>query len=179
MFSCDVCSKDFATYRGLNGHKRLHGESRGTYVEGSRVGVGGKKPFRQNKPCQRCGQESLNSKYCSNKCQNAYEKSSLIEDWLNGKDSGLAAGNRLKKSIRDHLLAEAEYKCSSCGWDKINPKSGKTPLEIDHIDGNSDNCVKDNLRVLCPNCHSLTPTYRALNYGRANKGRLRYSRLCK
>lgn len=33
-------------------------------------------------------------------------------------------------------------------------------LELDHIDGNNTNHNRNNLRALCPNCHSLTPTFR-------------------
>ncbi len=41
----------------------------------------------------------------------------------------------------------------------------KWDLEIDHIDGNSDNNSEENLRLVCPNCHSLTSTYRGTNRG--------------
>ena len=53
-----------------------------------------------------------------------------------------------------------EDKCSICGWhDKL--KSTKfTPCELDHIDGNPHNHHISNLRIICPNCHSLTHTYR-------------------
>ncbi len=37
------------------------------------------------------------------------------------------------------------------------------PLELDHVDGIKENNVLSNLRLLCPNCHALTPTYRAKN----------------
>lgn len=37
------------------------------------------------------------------------------------------------------------------------------PLEIEHIDGNNKNNNKDNLTVLCPNCHALTDTWRGRN----------------
>jgi 5-methylcytosine-specific restriction endonuclease McrA len=77
------------------------------------------------------------------------------------------------------LLEKNNYSCSECGWNKINPKTGKSPLEIDHIDGDCSNNKEENLRVLCPNCHSLTPTWKALNKGNGNKESHRYSGLIK
>jgi hypothetical protein len=52
-----------------------------------------------------------------------------------------------------------------CGWDKINPVSKKCPIELEHIDGNSENNDLINLKLLYPNCHSLTSTYKNLNRG--------------
>ena len=55
-----------------------------------------------------------------------------------------------------------EYKCVNCGCDG-NWQGGKIALEIDHENGdNTDNTV-ENLRYLCPNCHTLTDTYRGKN----------------
>lgn len=52
--------------------------------------------------------------------------------------------------------------CEECGWNRISP-DGRLPLEIDHINGNSrDNRLK-NLKILCPNCHSLKSTHRGRN----------------
>ena len=49
--------------------------------------------------------------------------------------------------------------CEECGWAQIT-EGGYLPLELDHINGDRhDNRLK-NLRVLCPNCHSLKPTHR-------------------
>lgn len=42
-------------------------------------------------------------------------------------------------------------------------------LELDHIDGDSTNNEKSNLRFLCPNCHATTETYRGKNKNKANK----------
>ena len=52
-----------------------------------------------------------------------------------------------------------------------DPTSGKVPIELDHIDGNSENNSLENLRILCPNCHSLTPTYKSSNKGKGRKYR--------
>ncbi|MEW5805400.1 MAG: HNH endonuclease signature motif containing protein [Patescibacteria group bacterium] len=50
--------------------------------------------------------------------------------------------------------------CEECGWAE-KTLDGYLPLELDHINGDrTDNRIK-NLRILCPNCHSLKPTYRA------------------
>lgn len=52
--------------------------------------------------------------------------------------------------------------CEECGW-ATRSSDGRLPLEIDHINGDSrDNRLK-NLRILCPNCHSLKPTHRGRN----------------
>jgi hypothetical protein len=64
---------------------------------------------------------------------------------------------------RKRLLEESNYSCTSCGFSKTR-ECGRTILEIDHVDGDSTNNTKENLRVLCPNCHALTPTFR--NWGR-------------
>ena len=63
------------------------------------------------------------------------------------------------------LLSSLEYKCECGITDTWQGK--KITLELDHINGiNSDNRI-ENLRYLCPNCHSQTPTFRGRNI---NKG---------
>jgi hypothetical protein len=52
--------------------------------------------------------------------------------------------------------------CEMCGWSKRSG-DGRLPLELDHINGDSNDNRLENLRVLCPNCHSLQPTHRGRN----------------
>lgn len=53
-------------------------------------------------------------------------------------------------------------KCEICGWSK-SASNGRIPVELDHINGDHlDNRIH-NLRILCPNCHSLQPTHRGIN----------------
>lgn len=55
------------------------------------------------------------------------------------------------------VLEEQKFKCKICGIKEWMSK--EITLHFDHIDGNKKNESRDNLRFLCPNCHSQTDTY--------------------
>ncbi len=115
--------------------------------------------------CHSCREFTSNPKFCNTTCAAEFKKRQHIEAWLAGDFSRLGKGLKIKNSIREYILNEANHKCSQCGWAEKNPTNNHCYLEIDHIDGNWANPAKENLRVLCPNCHTLTPTYRNLNIG--------------
>lgn len=69
------------------------------------------------------------------------------------------ARNILRKTIIQENLIP--YKCAICG---ITEWQGKTlSLELDHINGENNDNRLENLRFLCPNCHSQTTTYGSRN----------------
>ena len=63
-----------------------------------------------------------------------------------------------------------EDKCERCGWHEKLEGSKYTPCELHHIDGNPENHILSNLIILCPNCHSLTKSYR-FRRGKTNEQR--------
>lgn len=110
---------------------------------------------------------------CSLICTNKIKRNQYIIDWKNGLKSGGDQNSNISPIVRDYIFNKYESKCSLCGWSKINPKTNRIPLNIDHIDGDYSNNHESNLRLLCPNCHSLTPTYGSLNKGKGRPYRWR------
>lgn len=84
-----------------------------------------------------------------------------LNEILEGKHPsyGTAA---LKQRLYDTGLKQK--KCKECGITTWNNKS--ITLELDHINGISNDHKYNNLRILCPNCHSQTPTFKAKNIKR-------------
>ncbi|MFH8450357.1 HNH endonuclease [Streptomyces fungicidicus] len=73
-------------------------------------------------------------------------------------------GSRLKRAMRELGMEE---RCALCGREPTW-LGEPLPLEVDHIDGNWRNNRIENLRTLCPNCHSTTDTYRGRSKWRAS-----------
>lgn len=67
---------------------------------------------------------------------------------------------------RRRVIIEQDSKCNHCGasdW-----YGHKLVLEVDHINGINDDNRRENLEAICPNCHSVTDTWRGRNKPRTN-----------
>lgn len=122
-----------------------------------------------------CGSNLVDNqlKYCNRKCWTVYRPQELIAMWKSGEWDGVTSGDAVSATIRQYIIAKFGNKCTGCGWCEINPTTGKVPVTLHHLDGNPRNNVEENLTVMCPNCHSLTPTYGGLNRGNGRRNRRR------
>jgi len=70
-------------------------------------------------------------------------------------------GNPGKGDFKNSLLTERGHQCENC---KLSEWLGQPiMLELEHTDGCRQNNTRENLKLLCPNCHSQTPTWRGRN----------------
>lgn len=118
--------------------------------------------------CKFCGQQTPkdNKVFCSPICRQSFHDKRHEQELANGTID--------HRQLKKLLIKKFGDKCMSpnCVWDysKIH-----VPTEIEHIDGNSQNNTSNNCILLCPNCHSLTPTFRNKNKGNGRfKRRQRY-----
>jgi hypothetical protein len=136
--------------------------------------------------------------FCSRKCSNSRifsEESKIKKSIANkGKVLGPRGGlteqqyedkiQKYKKTVRKRLLEtsfeelgfdrkrlrvfiEQNESCCNCGLSEW--MNEPITLELEHIDGNNKNNKRDNLKGLCPNCHSLTNTWRGRNKNKHKK----------
>jgi hypothetical protein len=119
---------------------------------------------REKPKCINCNSElnSYNKKYCNNKCQQEYRyKTATISLIESGKSTNVS-------SIKKYLKNKNGCHCNECGiGESWNGK--QLTLQLDHINGNSDDNGLNNLRLLCPNCHSQTETYGSKNNGNTSR----------
>lgn len=116
-------------------------------------------------PCPRCGNEP--KRYADGR--RARHCQACIDSRAHHPRIQRSTDAKTEVSLRAYLLRTRKHVCNGCG---LREWLGELiPLQVDHVDGNSDNNHQENLRLLCANCHALTPTYGALN--KANKESLR------
>lgn len=142
------------------------------------------------KTCPKCNNSHIKpGTFCSRKCANSRifsEEAKLKKSLaLKGKPSNRGESynkelqaqksketwrlKRLSSPIeslghdarRKIVVEEQNYCCAKCGISEWFGK--KITLELEHKDGNNKNNVRENLEGLCPNCHSITETWRGRN----------------
>lgn len=116
--------------------------------------------------CGNCGKivSRCGKRYCDATCYQEYRYKSLIIEWQSGTLEH-RKNFKVPGPVRTYLFKKYGSKCCLCGWAEVNLTTGKIPLEVDHIDGDWRNNIEENFRLVCPNCHSLTSNYKALNIG--------------
>ena len=91
----------------------------------------------------------------------SHAKYTSKESFINAIENGIC---KIKpRPIIERLVKYGlkEYRCEICGIDSWNNKP--IVLELHHKNGNHDDGKLSNLQLLCPNCHSQTDNFRALN----------------
>lgn len=122
--------------------------------------------------CKHCKNEVIMShpkqKYCSQLCQAKEKRRTKYQHYLaNQKDYCKVLS---LKFIKPHLLEEQSHQCAICNSpDTWNDK--ELTFVLDHVDGDASNNMKDNLRLLCPNCDSQLDTFKSRNKNSARKER--------
>lgn len=128
-------------------------------------------PRKPRNDCKFCGLkvQRLKQIYCGFKCMISFLRREYVTRWLAGLEDGTRGKTSISGHIKNYLKEIRGERCEKCGWSERNPVTNNVPVEVHHVSGDNGNNRPENLQLLCPNCHSLTPTFRNLNKG---KGRL-------
>lgn len=116
--------------------------------------------------CKVCNSSTklLRSKFCSVRCQQELKWRTRVEAFERNEIGFSPRQYRRYRSKGD------VPRCDCCGMSEWLGQP--IPLEVDHIDGDSNNSQIHNLRIICCNCHALTPTYKGKNRGKGRQTRM-------
>ena len=115
----------------------------------------------------RIGSPVLGVFIAAKSCSNAHKEDKFAKAFL----SNSLGGNVSTRAIRKFLIRTLGECCQECDWAIKHSVTGRVPLEVNHVDGNAENNCPDNVKLICPDCHALTPNYRNLNKGNGQVAR--------
>ncbi len=169
---CEECGSEFIVHDSKEAVKRFCNRSCSATFNNKKFPKRVKDESSKSS-CVRCGKVRYGSKLdACPECMTHIK----IDRWLSGEwDGAQPKSGLLSNIIRNHLIQQADNYCQgeSCLLKGVqfptHPSDNRSILEIDHINGNGEDHSPGNLRVLCPTCHTLTPTYRARNIGNGRK----------
>lgn len=98
--------------------------------------------------------------YCSNQCVGKARLAETAQRFLRGEITERA-------TLKRFVTERDSYRCKPCNLTEWQGKP--LSLQLDHTDGNPSNNNPENLRLICPNCHSQTPHFGARNKGKGRK----------
>lgn len=133
MEICQFCRREFKTRSGLIAHEKYYCKDNQNLLESPRTR--------------------------GSKIKTQEHFSELLE--LPWEYFILKVGHAEDILTKKRLFLEQEGRCSVCNLYEWNEK--EIPLELDHIDGNHHDNSRNNVELLCPNCHAQTPTWRGRN----------------
>jgi 5-methylcytosine-specific restriction endonuclease McrA len=172
---CETCGSVFHKRHALIGHKRIHSKIVKQKTEKRKEERKARQESIEHRICQYCDKEfktkmarvghlarCLKSPKKTIRDLRRNEKVSLEytpESWLRYTHG----------CMREALFLEQGESCFKC---KLKTWLGQQiTLEIEHIDGNNSNNNRENLQLLCPNCHSQTSTWRGRNKNKGKSGK--------
>lgn len=131
--------------------------------------------MKKTRYCKQCGAlltKDSQKVYCSNSCCAKDKRDKQFEAIENSGEFPIQGKFKETNRYIARLWLEHKYGhvCAICGVSEWLNKP--IPLIVDHIDGNPENHAISNVRLICPNCDALLPTYKSRNItnGKYTKG---------